>query len=405
MSSAGTSSLQEVRTLLVVARVMHHRYNGRLYAYGAYAREIDIWADLFPKVFVAGSLRDGPPGPDCTAFTRENITVLPVKDECGEGLVSQFRQFLSLPLVIWQLAKYMRTADAIHVRCPCDLGLLGALMAPLFSRCLVAKYAGQWNGYEGERFVVRAQRAVLASRWWRGPVTVYGKWPNQPPHVVSFFTSVMTTEMVQAAAASAATKKIASPLRVLFSGRLAPEKRIGTLLEAASLVIQRGVPLKLVLVGDGPEANLLREQAKGLGLGTVVRFVGGLPYEESLKWNEWADCLVLPSMFGEGWPKVVAEAMCYGLACIAGAHGQVPDMLDGRGIALTPCTPEQIADSLCWVARHPAEALAMGQRASLWARGYSLEGLRDALHSLLEGHWHRKLGSVPRAWAPKAETT
>jgi glycosyltransferase involved in cell wall biosynthesis len=405
MSTTATSSESEVKRLLIVTRVTHYRHEGTLYAYGAYAREIDIWADLFPEIVIASSLQEGPPASDCTAFTRQNISVLPVLDACGDTWVSQVWQFLSLPLVVWQLAKYMRTADAIHVRCPCDLGFLGTLMAPLFSRCLVAKYANQWNGYEGERFVVRAQRAVLASRWWCGPVTVYGRWPNQPPHVIPFFTSVMTADMVQSAVRAAEARTIHSPLRVLFSGRLSPEKRIGTLLEAAGLAIQRGVPLELVLVGDGPEANRLREQAKRLGLGTALRFVGGLPFEESLKWNEWADCLVLPSMHNEGWPKVVAEAMCYGLVCIAGAHGQVPDMLDGRGIALAPCTPEQITDSLCWIARHPAEALAMGQRASLWAKGYSLEGLRDALHSLLENQWHRKLRSVPSASALKPEAT
>lgn len=394
MLTAAKPSGPEVKRLLVVARVTHYRHNGKLYAYGAYAREIDIWADLFPEVLVAGSLCAGPPGPDCTAFTRDNITVLPVKDECGDGLGSQLRQFLSLPVVVWQLAKYMRSVDAIHVRSPCDLGLLGAILAPLFSRCLVAKYAGQWNGYEGERFIVRAQRAVLSSRWWQGPVTVYGKWPNQPPHVVSFFTSVMTADMVASAVRAAETKNIGSPLRVLFSGRLAPEKRVSHLLDAVKLVVQKGVPMELVLVGDGPEAGSLRSQADKLGLGKVVKFVGGLPFEQSLKWNEWAHCLVLPSMHSEGWPKVVAEAMCHGIFCIAGAHGQVPDMLEDRGLALSPCSAEQMADALCWVAAHPSEALAMGRRASLWARGYSLEGLRDALHSLLEQKWRMKLRPV-----------
>jgi glycosyltransferase involved in cell wall biosynthesis len=396
-------SQREIRRLLVVTRLTHYRHEGRLYAYGPYAREIDIWADLFPQVVIASSLHEAPPAPDCTAFTRPNISVLPVIDECGHGWACKFRQLLSLPFVVWQLANYMRSADAIHVRCPNDLGLLGALIAPLFSRRLVAKYANQWNGYEGERFVVRAQRAILSSRWWQGPVTVYGRWPNQPPHVIPFFTSVMTGDMVQAAVRVAEARTIHSPLRVVFSGRLSPEKRVGALLEAVSLVIRGGTPVELTLVGAGPEANSLREQANRLGLGGVARFVGGMPFEESLKWNEWADCLVLPSMHNEGWPKVVAEAMCYGLVCIAGAHGQVPAMLEGRGIGLAPCTPKQIAYSLCWIIRHPTEALAMGQRASLWARNYSLEDLRDALRSLMESQWHRKLQRITPASVPETK--
>lgn len=387
-------NLGEIKRLLIVARVTHYQHDGKMFAYGAYAREIDIWADLFPEVMVAGTVCDGPPAADCTAFTRDNICVLPVIDQCGVGLASKFRQFSTLPVVACQLAKYMLKADAIHVRSPCDLGFLGAIIAPLFSRCLVAKYAGQWNGYKGERFVVRAQRAILSSPWWRGLVTVYGKWPAQPNHVISFFTSVMTAEMVASAARTAETKTITRPLRVLFSGRLAPEKRVSILLDAARLVFNRGVPMELALVGDGEDSSALHSQSDRLGLGTAVRFVGGLPFEQSLKWNEWAHCLVLPSMHSEGWPKVVAEAMCHGVVPIAGAHGQVPDMLQNRGFALSPCTAEQIADALCWVADNHNEALAMGRRASLWARGYSLEGLRDALRTLLEEKWQRKLRSI-----------
>jgi glycosyltransferase involved in cell wall biosynthesis len=387
----------KIRRLLIVSHVVHYEHGGRWFAYGPYAREIDIWADLFPEIVIAAPLRREQPPGDAMPFSRENISFSPQMETGGNTLLAKVTQLLAIPGHFWRLARAMRGADAIHVRCPGNLGLLGCVLAPFFRKPRVAKYAGQWNGYQGERFVVRAQRAVLASRWWRGPVTVYGKWPNQPPHVIPFFTSVMSAGMVGEAVRTAESKRIESPLRVLFSGRLAPEKRAGCLLEAARLVGERGVAMELVLVGDGPEAGALRRQADQLGLGGVVRFAGGLPYEKALEWNQWAHCLVLPSMHSEGWPKVVAEAMCHGVVCIAGAHGQVPDMLDGRGIALTPCTPEQIADSLCWVARHPAEALALGQRASLWARGYSLEGLREALRSLLEGHWRRKLGSVPHA--------
>ncbi len=57
---------------------------------------------------------------------------------------------LLLPPMIWQLIACLRRADAVHVRCPGNLGLLGVLIAPLFSRRLIAKYAGQWTGYPGK---------------------------------------------------------------------------------------------------------------------------------------------------------------------------------------------------------------------------------------------------------------
>jgi glycosyltransferase involved in cell wall biosynthesis len=124
-----------------------------------------------------------------------------------------------------------------------------------------------------------------------------------------------------------------------------------------------------------------------LGIDPIVRFVDGLPFEESLKWYEWADCLVLPSRHSEGWPKVVAEGMSYGLVCMAVDHGQVPEMLRGRGILLPTGSAEEIAMALLHLARDPACFKPLTKSAAEWATKYSLEGLRDALVDLLVARW------------------
>jgi hypothetical protein len=90
----------------------------------------------------------------------------------------------------------MAESNAIHVRCPGNLGLLGVILAPLFSDKLIAKYAGQWNAHKGERKILRLQRAILKSPWWKGPVTVYGEWENQPAHIIPFFTSMMSADQI-----------------------------------------------------------------------------------------------------------------------------------------------------------------------------------------------------------------
>lgn len=374
--------------LLIVSHVLHYKHAGKLYAYGPYAREIDIWADLFPHVAIAAPYREAVPPGDCLAFTRANISMRPQLETGGKTRAAKAKQVLLLPALIWGLAKAMREADAIHVRFPANLGLLGALLAPVFSPYLVAKWAGQWNTYAGERFVLRAQRFLLRSRWWRGVVTVYGKWENEPPHIISFFTSMMTERQVRRAIEVADEKKIGAPLRVLFSGRLAPEKRVDALLRAVKLARDINVDLELVLVGDGSEGERLKALAKDLNIENRVRFVGALPFDESLNWYEWAHCLVLPSINSEGFPKVVAEAMCHGLICIAVNHGQVPTMLKGRGMLLEKGTPEEIAVGLGRIARSPGEFEPLMKEASLWSRQFSLESLRRALAELLSEKWN-----------------
>ena len=379
--------MNDLRKLLVVSHVQHYRSGGKLFAYGPYAREIDVWADLFPELIIAAPCRDEEPPGDAVAFTRPNISIRPQREAGGDHWLAKVAQVLMLPRLIWDLGRAMRSADAIHVRCPGNLGVLGVLLAPLFSKRLVAKYAGQWNGYPGERLVLRLQRAVLRSRWWHGPVTVYGVWPNEPEQVVPFFTSMMTEDMVTRAATVAQTKEIKQPLRVLFSGRLAREKRVDALLEAVKILADRGISLELAVVGGGVQNAHLHQQTEELGIQDIVKFAGSLPFEESLKWYEWAHCLVLPSANSEGWPKVIAEGMCYGLVCIGVDHGQVPLMLRERGILLNSGTPQEIAAALQQVAQRPGDFKDMRRNASMWARQYSLEGLREALRELLNHHW------------------
>lgn len=373
--------------LLVVSSVTHYRDGGQLHAYGPYAREIDeVWAHLFSEVVIAAPCRLEPPPGDCLAFSRTNITMAPQQEMPAVTWRASLRLSLTVPGVIYGLARAMRQADAIHVRCPGNLGLLGSIMAPLFTRRLVAKYAGQWNGCSGEGWSNRLQRFFLRSRWWQGPVTVYGHWPGQPSHIVPFFTSMMTAQQVEHAATVAASKRISKPLRIVFTGRLTPEKRVGVLLEAAKLLAQRGIEVQVAIVGDGPEMQQLGRSAELLGMSNAVHLVGGLPLDGVLPWYEWGDCLVLPS-FSEGWPKAIAEGMCYGLVCLAVDHGQVSSMLSGRGILLQTGTAEEIADSLESVAREPERYRPITLNASKWAGQYSLDALRAALAELLRGHW------------------
>jgi len=385
--------MRSLRRLLVVSHVLHYRHGGKLYAYGPYAREIDVWAELFPELVIAAPCRDEKPPGDWVGFTQANISIAPQREAGGDHWQAKVRQILILPLLVADLSRAMRGADAIHVRCPGNLGVLGVLLGPLFSRRLVAKYAGQWNGYPGERFALRLQRSVLRSRWWHGPVTVYGDWPNEPRHVTAFFTSMMTDEMVKRAAEVAKRKTIGRPLRILFSGRLAKEKRVGALLEAAKILVDRGMALEVALVGGGAEESALRKQTEDFGLHNLVKFVGSVPFEASLRWYEWAHCLVLPSANSEGWPKAIAEGMCYGLVCIGVEHGQVSRMLEGRGIVLKSGTPHEIADALQRVVERPGEFEDVRRQASLWARQYSLDGLREALRDLLNRHWDVALSS------------
>jgi 1,2-diacylglycerol 3-alpha-glucosyltransferase len=99
-------------------------------------------------------------------------------------------------------------------------------------------------------------------------------------------------------------------LRLLYVGRLAPEKNLHFLLRAfARYLKQAATPeMELVLAGSGPCEASLRAEAKTLQIDRFVSFNGYTPQKELGKLYESADFFILPST-REPWGLVALEAM------------------------------------------------------------------------------------------------
>ena len=386
--SEGPSDLPLVNRLLIISHVVHYEQDGRLHATGGYSSEIDIWASLFPQVTIAAPLRRENPSGDCRPFSEANIAIAPQYETGGPGWRAKVRQLALLPRIVSGLCREMLRADAIHVRCPGNLGLLGALLAPLFSRRLFAKYAGQWIDCRDEPLTVRMQRSVLRSRWWRGGVvTVYGQEDRQPRHVMSLFASSLTAEQSRRAARSAWARPAPDkPLRCLFVGRLSAQKHADTLVRAISR-LKSEMDVLGTIVGDGPERARLEQLARERGVENEVTFAGGLPFERVLDLYETHDALILTSDT-EGWPKALVEGMAFGLVCIGSDRGLVPEMLaNGRGFVVPPGDDQAVTDRLRQTANNPDKARAIGNAAAAWASRWTRENLRESLGELLEQRW------------------
>src|SRR5205807_1598271 len=91
--------LGEMR-LVVVSHVVHYRFEGRLFAYGPYAREILLWAELFGEIAIASPCREERPPADCLAFDTDNISIMPQKEAGGETLRAKLALLLALPAMI-----------------------------------------------------------------------------------------------------------------------------------------------------------------------------------------------------------------------------------------------------------------------------------------------------------------
>jgi L-malate glycosyltransferase len=142
-------------------------------------------------------------------------------------------------------------------------------------------------------------------------------------------------------------------------GRLSPKKGFQDLIAAAALLDSAGMPVELVLVGDGPERARLEQQAHDAGLDGRTRFLGHRGDVEDL--YPVFDVFVLPS-YEEGSPNVLLEAMASGCPVVATAVGGTPAILGeppvGRLVA--PGDPAAVAASLEELLRDPAARRRLG---------------------------------------------
>ena len=105
---------------------------------------------------------------------------------------------------------------------------------------------------------------------------------------------------------------------------LRAEKNLSRLLRAARLLRDEGTPLRLAIVGEGPERPKLEALAAELGIADAVAFEGGL--EDPSQAYRALDLFALSSDT-EQMPLSVLEAMASGLPVAATAVGDVPHML------------------------------------------------------------------------------
>jgi L-malate glycosyltransferase len=127
--------------------------------------------------------------------------------------------------------------------------------------------------------------------------------------------------------ASAIEAELLPRPRVVFTGRLHPQKNIPLLLEAWKDVARRS-PANLILVGPGNERQNLESLAGSLGIADRVQFTGGV--DDPSEYLRAADLFVLPSV-SEGMSNSLLEAMATALPCIASRIAGNTDLIaDGR---------------------------------------------------------------------------
>jgi glycosyltransferase involved in cell wall biosynthesis len=139
-----------------------------------------------------------------------------------------------------------------------------------------------------------------------------------------------------------------------FCGRMQEEKGVDVLLAAAARLPE--VPVRLA--GDGPILEALMAAAP-----PNADFVKRIPPDKMMSFYKDARFLVVPSMWFEGHPLVITEAMSHGLPVIASRIGGLPEFVeDGvTGLLFEPGNVDDLVDRMRTLWENPELCKRMGK--------------------------------------------
>ncbi len=401
----------------IITHVQHIKNDSQYYGYAPYIREMNIWLQYVDEVIVVAPLVNKELNPIHEKYSHSNLRFLTVSEFNITSVANFFKTLFKLPKVFSTVYLAMSQADHIHLRCPGNMGLIGALVQMLFpNKPKTAKYAGNWDPIAKQPFTYKLQRWILSNTFLTKnmQVLVYGDWENQTKNIKPFFTATYSESEVRGTKyevrsedeemgrrgdgetrrlgdgetrrrGDEESRSFRDGVKFLFVGTLSRGKQPLYAIQLVQELYEKGKKVTLELYGEGVLRKDLEYYIAQNNLETIVSLKGNQSKEAVLKAYQTSHFLILPSK-SEGWPKVVAEAMFWGCVPIVSKVSCVPYMLGygERGIQLE----EQLETDISQVMHLLSDEFLyqkMAFEGQNWSRQFTTDKFEVEIKKLLRG--------------------
>jgi hypothetical protein len=182
------------------------------------------------------------------------------------------------------------------------------------------KYANNWmqrNAPKGYAI----QRWMLSKNLAGCKTTINGFWKDQPAHCVSFENPSLRFSDLEAGRKALISKEYKPPFNFAFIGRLEDEKGVSRILKTMH-EIDPSLIGKIHFIGDGKKTE--QYILASADLADKVVFHGYRTGDFIRKILASSHFFLLPTTASEGFPKVVAEASCYGCIPVVSDTSSIP---------------------------------------------------------------------------------
>lgn len=191
----------------------------------------------------------------------------------------------------------------------------------------------------------RIDKVIAPSRFMRSKL-IEGGWPEDKVVFLQNFADDAILDRAANAGADATDRE--NPY-LLFFGRLSVEKGVDTLLRAFDAALP-SLPqdMRMVVVGDGPDAADLKTLASSLGCASRIEFAGYQTGGALQAYVERASLAIASSRWRENMPYSIVEAFAAGTPVVGTDIGGIPGLVDeGKtGFICDPGDVQSMADAI-----------------------------------------------------------
>lgn len=156
------------------------------------------------------------------------------------------------------------------------------------------------------------------------------------------------------------------------------------LIEAFSRLSARSS--QLVILGDGPQREVLHQRVQALGLHDRVFMPGN--QRDVLPWLQAMDIFVLPSYANEGVPQAIMQAMLCALPVVTTPIGSIGEIVthDSTGLMVKPKDADELRQALERLAADASLRNRLGNQARQFALAhFGLDPMLDKMEKIFAG--------------------
>jgi glycosyltransferase involved in cell wall biosynthesis len=345
---------------------------------GSFARYVDSLAPYFDEIVLCVPVLEEGRG-EGTPVRATNVTLAPLPNFDGPV---QF--YPRLPFMMTRIARFVRRVDLLHYRVPTPAAVFAAMYARALRRPAFVLVVGDlqallptmpytgvkralWRLYTAfeERNVQRLANHALT---FANGEALAVKHSRAGCAVIQTQTTTIDDDAIGSREDTCAGPRV----RILCVSRIDPRKGLRMLPDAVRRIVDRGCDATLDIIGPvvgapgRDERTEIERAATACGVADRVTLVGPVPLDRLLPRYREYDVFVLPTLPGEGIPRVLLEAMAAGLPVVSSRVSGIPSLIthEDNGLLVDTPSAETVAAAVVRIVTDGA------LRRRLIARGY-----------------------------------